>query len=474
MLARVREQIVRSHMISRGECVILSVSGGPDSVALLHAIAQLAPEWDLSLHVFHLDHGLRGEESAADARYVSALAEQLSVPATVTTLEPGELKRLPGSLQANARKRRYQELHALAAQLGATKVATGHTQDDQAETVLMRFLRGAGSKGLAGIPPVRSEGNLTLIRPLLQVSRQEIELYCAEHKLFPRLDASNTKTHYLRNRIRLQLLPTLATEYNPAIRANLAQLAAVLREEDDLLEQLAQEAFLRCLVGKPGEGAPDARTVILHGPRLLAEPLALSRRIVRLAARSLLGPEYDLGLDAVDRVLEAAAKTHGTHRVDLPAGLRLTVEYDLCNLEARQLAAPPFPAGDWVLPLQGEIEITDLGLTLQAEPLEPRATWPLADPMTAVFDLDRLPGPLGLRFRHPGDRIWPVGMDGSKKLQDILVDAKIPRDERDRVPLLTAGSEVVWVLGVRLDRRFLADPTTSKPLQIRIVQRPPI
>lgn len=463
MWERVQEAIRRGAMLQQGDRLVVAVSGGPDSVALLHVLSRLAPEWGLSLHVFHLDHGLRGGASAADAAYVAELAASWSIPATMITLPAGELKQEPGSLQANARRRRYEEIQALAKTVGATKVATGHNRDDQSETVLMRLLRGAGPKGLAGIPPVRTEGGLTFIRPLLTISRQEIEVYCAEHKLFPRFDASNAQADYLRNRIRLELLPQLAREYNPAIGSNLAQLAAVIREEDDLLEQLAREAYIRCRISAPAD-----RSILLDGPRLLAEPPALARRVVRIAVRALLGPEFDLGLPAVTRVLEAAARTDGAHALDLPGGLRLTVEYGTCRLESA-VDEPARDTGLWPVSPHGETPVPELGLVVQAEPAPPGES-PGAEEIW--LDGDRLPGPLAIRFRLPGDRIWPTGMEGSKKLQDILVDAKVPRSRRDRVPLLVAGDEVLWVIGHRMDRRYLANLTSTHPIRVRILWEP--
>ncbi|MFZ5825908.1 MAG: tRNA lysidine(34) synthetase TilS [Bacillota bacterium] len=472
MLERVREAIHRGAMLRHGDRVIVAVSGGPDSVALLHLLHRMAPEWALSLHVFHLDHGLRGEASAADAAYVTDLAKSLGLPVTVVTLSPGELKRESGSVQANARRRRYQEIYALATRIQATRVAMGHNRDDQAETVLMRLLRGAGLKGLASIPPVREEEGLTIIRPLLTISRYEIEGYCVEHKLFPRFDASNARADYLRNRIRLELLPMLSREYNPAIAANLAQLAAVVREEDDLLEQQAREAFSRCRIEDSGTA------VVLDGARLLTEPLALARRVVRIVGRQLAGPEVDLGLPAVTRVLDAAARNDGTHTVDLPAGLRLTVEYGRCRFEGPTVERGEVGADDiWPVAPQGVTLIPELGFVIRAETLtDPQVAnqgWAPSTPEDLWLDADRLAGPLAIRFRRPGDRLWPTGMEGSKKLQDILVDAKVPRSMRTRLPLLVAGDEVICLIGIRLDRRFLAGPTARCVIRLRILQKPP-
>lgn len=455
MREQVWDYIHQSGMLLPGDRVVVAVSGGPDSVALLHLLHRLAPDLGLSLHVFHMNHGLRGDASDGDAAYVQGLAGQLGLPCTVVRLEPGTLKQRPGSLQANARGLRYAELAALAERLGAQRVALGHNRDDQAETVLMRLLRGAGTHGLAGIPSVRRAGRFSYIRPLLETSRQSIETYCQKHELHPRLDQSNLKPDYLRNRIRLELLPLLARDYNPAVVANLAQSSAVLREEDQFLDGLAAEAFARCRVG--GEG------VALQGSVLLAEPAAIARRVIRMAAREVAGPGLDLGLGAIGQVLRAATQTQGTHLVDLPDGLRLRTEYGVCRFELAGPAAGGSEHAIWPVAPGGETLVPELGLRVLAS----RGGTPCG-PGEALFDARRLPGPLAIRLRHPGDRIWPAGMEGSKKLQDILVDAKVPQRLRDRIPLLVAGDDILWVIGYRLDRRYLAESPTEHALLVRV------
>ncbi|HEY3369105.1 MAG TPA: tRNA lysidine(34) synthetase TilS [Symbiobacteriaceae bacterium] len=449
--------IRKSGMITPGDCVIVSVSGGPDSVALFHLLHRLSGELAIRLHVFHMDHGLRGEASAEDSRFVEQLAGRLGVPCTVVRLEPGWLKRLGGSLQAGARAVRYRELAAMGERIGANRVALGHNRDDQAETVLMRFLRGAGTRGLAGIPPIRAQGGLVYVRPLLETSRREIEAYCKQNELYPRLDASNLKPDYYRNRLRLELLPHLAEAYNPAIVANLAQTAGVLRVEDQFLEELAAAALDRCRAA--GEG------VSLSGSVLTREPLAVSRRVVRLAARETVGPEFDLGLEPVTRVLEAAANPRGSQRLDLPGGLQVTVAYGICRFAVSE-PYDDMSSGEWPLAIPGENTIPELGLRMEA-----RTTGEPRGPLEAAFDMQLLPGPLAVRLRRPGDRIWPVGVNGSKKLQDILVDAKVPRPLRDRIPLLVSGSDVVWVIGHRLDRRFLATAESDRILFLKAETR---
>lgn len=435
-----RDDIARHGMVLPGETVLVAVSGGPDSTALVHALHLLAPELECHLHLFHMDHALRGEESTGDAAYVLELATTLGVPVTIVRLEEGAL---PGpGLQAAARDLRYRELARVASRVGANRIALGHNLDDQAETVLMRFLRGTGSTGLSGIAPVRGP----YVRPILSVSRLDIEAYCREQGLLPRLDSSNLKTVYLRNRVRLELMPLLEKDYNPNLRATLSRMSELFREESCLLDSLAEAALARW-------GGLTTRS-------LRAEPPALARRMVRLAA----GTELDY--QAVEQVLSLPSE--GTQEVHLAGGLRAVAEYGHIRFERSWAGSPD----QLFVPLQvpGETVIANLGLlfSVSAAPVAPRETskeW-------VAFDMARLQGPLAVRFRQPGDRLYPVGMEGSRKLQDIFVDAKIPARQRDRIPLLVAGKDVLWAIGLRLDRRFLAGPETGESLVVQVLSYP--
>jgi tRNA(Ile)-lysidine synthase len=474
---RVVEERVHAFLdqqVQPGGRLIVAVSGGPDSVALLHLVTTWARTKQVVAHVFHMDHGLRGEESAEDARFVRELAAKWNLPCTVVGLAPGELERMGGSTQAAARTRRYEELLRLAHRIGAGSIATGHNQDDQAETVLMRFLRGAGSHGLAGIPPVAIREGVRIIRPLLTVSRREIEAYCNAHGLIFRTDSTNLGTDYLRNRLRHHLLPELAAQYNPAISRLLAQTADLMRAEDEWLDEQATAALARCrvedqsLTGAPsqsGEGkeAPHVEHLTLDAARLADEPLPLARRLVRLAARALGAGEGEISLATCERVLALTANRGGTQRVPLGPGLWVAAEYGRLRFY-REEGLGEGPVGEWPLPLGGRFTIPELGVTLEIR------TGPAPESsgqqLVAAFDAALLPGPLSIRSRRPGDRLWPVGMVGSKKLQDILVDAKVPRRLRNRVPVLTAGDEVLWVLPYRLDRRFLATIDTVEKIWV--------
>lgn len=455
MFDHVRRYMIQYEMLPSGSTVIASVSGGPDSLVLLHTLHRLSADFQITLHVFHVDHGLRGEESEADARFVRETAERLGWESTIVSLGPEVLMRMHGSLQAAARKVRIRELQSLAARIGANVVATGHNQNDQAETVLMRFLRGSGVRGLSGVHPLRKVGNITFIRPLLGISRHDIEVYCSEHELSPRSDRSNLSQDYLRNRLRLDLIPKLLREYNPALVPTLASVSEILREEEDWLGAQADTAYLRCCIAGTG--------VALSGSAVLAEPVALARRVVRMAFEKAVGEPADLDLPHVSRVLELMGQP-GSRELHLPWGVRVISEYGSCSFTAATDPVSGMTEAEWPLSLTEPTSLPELNLRV-----EPRWTCDPDGPWEASFDADRLPGPLSIRHRRPGDRIWPVGMTGSKKLQDIFVDAKVPVRLRDRVPLLASGDDVLWVIGLRLDRRYLASDGTSTSVTLNVV-----
>lgn len=443
--------------------LVVAVSGGPDSITLLHLLSGWARTNGRYLHVFHMDHGLRGEESAEDARFALDQAEALGWPATLVGLAPGELDRMGGSTQEAARQRRYVELFRLACRIGAAGIATGHNQDDQAETVLMRFLRGAGAHGLAGIAPITYREGIPLLRPLLETPRSEIEAYCQEFGLTFRVDSSNLHTDYLRNQLRHELLPHLAERYNPAIRKTLSQMATLFREEDRWLDDLAVEQL------RAARLPAASNEVLLAVEALRTAPVPLQRRVVRLAVQELQGSGEGCSLVSVERVVGLLERAGGASQVPLGPRLWAFREYDRLRI-AREESLGETGGGEWPLGLAGTQSIPELDLMVEVghgdgpgRPVGP-------DERVAVFDAALLPGPIAVRTRRPGDRLYPVGMAGSKKLQDILVDTKVPRRLRDRLPLIAAGDELLWLLPDRLDRRFLASAQTVEKLWISVKQ----
>ena len=441
----------------------VGVSGGPDSVALLSAL--LAQPDRLHLSVLHVNHGLR-PEADHEQRQVERLCRLWYLPCLVKKLDSSPP---PHGLEAWARKERYQFFEAVMEREGLDYLALAHTRDDQAETVLFRLLRGGARRGLSGIPPSRAvgtRGDKHLIRPLLDCSRQEVLEYLADHRLSSVTDPSNADLSYTRNRIRHRLLPLLATEFSPRISHHLVHLADTLREEEAWLETATTAARLRVQHEREGGPALGVRA-------WAAEPLALRVRILRQWIECA-DPGRELGFLHLEQVRALAeGRVRGT--VELPGSLQVRVERGYLIAEPKRFVAEPYAH-----PL-----VCGQGLRLPAVPHVPGSGWQCwlsepsawhasptrvrtADRWRTFFDAGLLSSGLRVRSVRPGDRIFPLGMAGRKKIHDIFSDAKLPRRLRQIFPLVVLGddaSDVAWVPGHVRGKTALVTPATRSVCQ---------
>lgn len=428
-------------MLEGGETVVVAVSGGPDSVALLLFLQGLALRMRLDLHVFHLDHMLRGRESAEDARFVEELSLKLGLSvrslAVDVRLQEGFAGRSP---QDAARQVRLSLLRDFADEVAADRIATGHTADDQVETFLMRAVQGAGLSGLGGIPPV-SAG--LIIRPLIEVWRFEVEEYCDAMGVTPRQDMSNLRMSYLRNRVRLNLLPFLASEFGPSIKeVILREVESLSLDRDFMAEQVTREFDRTC-----NESGEEVRLDIGH---LLALHPALQRGVIRQAWSRAVPGEPSLSWRHVLDVLEKVAGGGTGARLDLPGPLVAERVYDDLIFKPPEGEITYLPS---VLAVPGSVILPWAGVTIEAR-LVGRDTIELeADPMVEFVSAE-LEMPLEVRAPAPGDRFRPLGSGGSRKLKDFFIDLKLPRARRKRCPVVLSGGNVVWVAGHRIDERF--------------------
>jgi tRNA(Ile)-lysidine synthase len=490
LLAQVRAFIQQHDLLTPGDTIVVGVSGGPDSVCLLHLLRRLRAEWALQLHVAHLHHRTRGEASDTDAAFVATLARAWDLPATVarrdvpTIAEENDL-----ALEEAARRVRYAFLASVAGKIGAAQVAVGHNADDQAETVLMHFLRGAGPSGLRGMLPATSLAHYrllggltdfslpsrlpTLIRPLLDVPRQEIEAYCAEHDLATRFDRSNLDVTYFRNRIRHELIPLLES-YNPNIRQRLRHTAQVIAADYELLTELREEAWQETV------RQASAEAMVFDLARWRAQPLALQRALIREAAYRLRPRVRDFSFVHVENATRLAKTGDTGTQATLPGGLMMTLGYERLTIAGMDYERPregpslppgteipvampgvtPLPQGDWVLQAKWRTDWT------MSEIEENPDRW------TATMAGDTLAGPLTLRTRRPGETFQPQGMGGhAPQLSDWMINAKIPSAWRDELPLLTAGDEILWVCGWRVSEKAIVEPETRRVARFRFQRR---
>lgn len=464
---RVRRSILRDSLIPPGARVLAAVSGGSDSVGLLVALADLAGALDFRLAgLAHLNHGLRGADSDGDEHFCRALAARLGMPCDVGHADVGALARSGRvSMEVAARQARYRFFDEAAGRLGADLVATGHTRDDQAETLLLHLFRGAGRRGLGGIPPRRGR----FVRPLLDVGRDELRAFLTERGHVYREDASNADRTILRNWIRHELIPSLDAHLGGDLTATLGRQSRLLRDEDALLDALAEDA-LAGVVGSP-EG--DQGRAALRSEPLRQLPTALARRVLRLAGRRLV-PPCELGADHVEAALDVATAVAGPTAVDLP-GLRVERNGETVVLHTgafdRDRAAPPFR---YAVEVPGRLHAAAEGFVLEARlvPLDRQVfenELVTADSNTAIVDAARAAGGVWVRSWHPGDALAPLGLGGRKKLQDVFVDRKTPRAVRDRVPIVVDGDDaILWVGGHVLSEHAKVTDATQNVVVFRL------
>lgn len=489
--------------------LVVAVSGGPDSVALLSALRDIAAERRVALHVAHLDHGLR-PEAVDDAAWVARLAAGWGLPATIGAADVRAFAAHSGrGIEDAARQVRYAFLAGVAWQVGAAvdgtcaAVVTAHTADDQAETVLMNVIRGAGLDGLAAMEPAArwpiaaaeiaaaaAQAHLDaarsahdwpadrplprLLRPLLATDRAAVLAYLTAAGIEARTDASNDDRAFLRNRIRLDVVPLLQA-INPQLHAALNRLAATAADERAFVEA-AVEAVWAEVAGSNARGSVvdgsdvDGSDIVLRTPALLALHPALRRRVLRRAFTQLGGDVRELGLGHVQAILRAveAVADDGPTALALPGRIRLRVDAASVTFRRDRAALPPPRLGPdpIALAVPGETRLPG-GWTVAATLVDAHAgdgarfgfgaDGPDRDPWRWSIDLDIVRTPLGVRGRVAGDRLPLDGMGtGHKRLQDLFVDAKVPAPERDGWPVVVTGATILWVPGLRGDARFRA------------------
>jgi len=485
---KLAETLLRDELLVPGDAVLVGVSGGPDSVALLHLLTEVAPALSLSLEVAHVEHGIRGARSREDAEFVRRMAAGLSLPFHVARLDlhgaeyreaasrdapdaraehlearAGD-RESTGNLEARARTERYRFFARVAAERCLAKVAVGHNRGDQVETMLMWLLRGCGPEGLTGMPAVRpldpgpsGAGAAQLIRPLLEVPRAEILAFLESRGLDYREDRTNRDTRYLRNWIRRTLLPEIRERSGRGLDRRLARLGGMLRSDHALLERRVAGAYARVSRG-------DA----LDRTGFLALEPELRPRMARFWLKRGLGTLRRLGFAHVDAVLGVIAGSSPHGRVSLPGSWTVVREYDSVRLIPAVEALRPDDYS-YVLPLEGDLTVPEAGVRV--------TSWCSAgrerpdSHFEAAFDLSRLTHdgrPLRLRNFRPGDRFRPLGMSGHKKLKDLFIDRKVPRSRRRTLPLLLAGEEIVWVPGCARGDFATLEPDTRTVWRVRV------
>jgi len=463
----VAQTITRHRMFSRGDRVLIGVSGGPDSVALVIVLMALASKLGLSLGVAHLDHGLRGPAAERDAAFVTALARQKGLPCHLYREDVHAYsQRHRVSIEVAGRRCRYAFFKQVAASEKYHKTALGHHADDNAELVLMNILRGSGPQGLTGIPAVRAPW---IVRPLIDQRRTAILAYLRATGTNFVEDETNQDPTFLRNRIRHQLLPALKDSYNPNIISALNRLSAVARDEEAWLVTVMQPLYDQALV------SDSANRIALSLPAIQCLPVAAQKRLLRMALKQLKGELRRISHRHIRHILALASKPRTGGRLDLPDRIQIVRRNDLLECiqktgvreTAKRALKDRAPVYEYSLPSpkapRGSLSLEPIDGVLQYAILaaDQVPAFSAAGQKAAFFDMDKLQFPLLIRNIQPGDRFRPLGAGGSQKIKKYLIDHKIPRSLRRRTPVLVSNTRIAWLAGFRIDDTVKVDAATQ-------------
>lgn len=457
MLKKVYQTIEKYNLLERGNRVVVALSGGPDSTALLAVLGRLARKMDLTLIVAHFNHGLRGRESDADEKFSRDLAKQMGLPFCPGKM--GDIKNKKGvSPEDFYRRQRYDFLEKVAKDYRAQKIALGHNLQDQAETVLLNLLRGSGLEGLKGFLPKR-DGKI--IRPLMEISRTEIISFLNKSEIAYRQDSSNENVIYLRNKIRRELLPYLKEKYNPRIEENLAQMAQILRVEDEFIQTQVAKALRSPSVQL------TPRRIALKIEFLHTLSPAVRWRLFKTVLEDLSPAKNGITFLHVQSLENLTQKNKSGKKAVLPLKIEARREYDDLILE-RKKASPEQPQYKYVLNVPGTTYIKEKKITVKAELVKKRRV-DFSSKNQIYLDWDEIKQPVVIRNRRDGDWFQPLGMTGRQKIKDFFIDHKIPLNRRDEILLMADCVSVVYIENMHLNDRVKITPKTKNALKLEII-----
>lgn len=430
MTDKVYETIKEYGLIEKGDKILIGLSGGADSVCLTHILYMLREKLGITIHTAHMNHNIRGNEADRDAEFARKYSEALGIPFVLHSENVTEYAEQNGMSEEMAgRELRYAFFNKFLKENGFSKIATAHNRNDNAETVVMNFMRGSGIKGMCGIPYKR--GNI--IRPILDISRDEIENYCKKNNLEYVLDSTNAEKIYTRNKIRLEIIPKIQAEFNPNFINTVSDNARLLRADAEFIADAAEEAYAKTV--------RNGRVDITY---LLSQPFAVSSRIILKMVSEASGGISDFSADFVYKITELAKKGKSGSKIELPGKIEAVIEYKVLYI-GRNEEVSEF---EYPVKIGESVYIAEIGKTLKIEYVTEK------NGSGFYFAADEN-DELKIRNRRAGDVFFPTGMDGRKKVKDLFVDLKLTRAQRSRAEIVTINGEIAGIIGKRYDKRFV-------------------
>lgn len=470
VMDKVLKTIKKHSLIEPGDKIVVGLSGGPDSVCLIHVLKSLKEKLDIYIHALHINHMLRGDESLQDEEYTRTLCKKLDVELIVKAADVKQISAEKGiSLEVAGRRVRYKQLEHTAKEIGAAKIAVAHNKDDQAETVFMNIIRGTGIDGLKGMSYERGQ----VIRPLLDVRRYEIEKYCSKNFLEPRTDSSNLKMIFTRNKVRLKVIPDINKFFSTDVTESLCSMVSIVKEEHDFLEKYTEKVFKECMEDRKND------ILFISIERLSKYHEAIQKRVLRMGIEQVKGSLTDIDSIHTQEGINLAVKGKTGSKMHLPGNLRLEKSYDILKIFIyRKKKDKPGLNQHIIIP--GITSDVNHKSVMRAEIIKNYQSKKIYycqknDSKVQYFDYDKfsdkiLSKGIYLRNRRNGDIFKPLKSSGTKKLKDYFIDKKIARDLRDEIPLVTIGHEIIWIVGHRISDKFKVTENTKNILKLEYLK----
>ncbi len=451
MREKVISTIEKYGMIEKGDGIVVGLSGGPDSTCLIHVLSTIKELYDLRIYAVHLNHMIRDEEALRDEQYSKNLANTLDIPffsKQIPIENYAKDKRI--STEEAGRLLRYDFFDEIARKTGAKKIALAHNMNDQAETMLMHFIRGSGLSGISGIKPVRAG---KYIRPIIACSRMEIEEYCSINNLNPVIDSTNKENIYTRNRVRLELIPYIQKYFNPNLVESLYKVSDIIRDED---EYLHSRTFIELDRIKTEDGVDINSFNLLH--------ISLRRRMIRVMIEGVKGNLDGIESKHITDCIEFIEKKRTGKTIALPEGIECIIQYEVFKISKKE----EINDFEYSLKIPGSIYINESDCVVNIKIIKKNELYFIDSEFIKYFDYDKMKGDMTARNKRDGDFIYPKGMKGRKKIKNIFIDKKIPREVREKTLLIALESEVVWIFGLRDSRKYKVDENTKYVIEIEV------
>lgn len=455
----VRQTIKRENLIEKNDKILIALSGGPDSICLLDIMIKLKDEYNLTLYAAHLNHRIRGIDAQEDSLFCQKICKKNNVTFFVKNIDIPELAvQQSRGVEEVARDVRYDMFFDIKNKLGINKIAVAHNLDDQAETMLMKMFRGSGIQGLRGIDYKRKDG---IIRPLLDIYKSQINEYCDVNNLNPRIDKTNFESDYSRNKVRLDLIPYIENNYCENIKQILSRTANVIRDDYNYIEEVSKEHYELLVKNKSDD------EIILDLPLLKNTDTAIQKRVIRLAILDIIGNLNNIENVHIVDSLSLLEKSDGKI-INLPKNLKAYIKNEDYVITTKNQENEEITY-EYNIEINGKTVVNEIGLTVTTSVLPAKDS--LALPVSKyikVFDYDKIVGSLYVRSRKIGDKLSPIGLTGTKKIKDILINKKIPADTKYMFPIISDDEKILWLLGYRISENYKIDDSTQRVIRIQL------